>query len=577
VIPWLRYTTNQVIKGEIRMASALLETNTLDFKSLLGNGSMFRVPRFQRDYAWTRDNWEDLWSDITDLEQQVGPVQHYMGALVTQQKGDEVLIIDGQQRVTTLSILALAVLDALKALGETERFNLLFASYIGGTDPGSLKPYSKLALNANDDGFYQAHLVGLKPPINRRKLTESQKKLWDAFEFFCEKIRSNPTLKTGQALSAFLNDFLAKRLMFILIRVQDEVSAYTVFETLNARGVELTSGDLLKNYLYAQVSRSPIDLAHAQDQWQSICEIVSASEVPDFLRIYLNSNQAPVRPERLFRAIRTLAQTPEQVFNLLDKLERAAIIYAALGDENDDYWKDFPKKCQQHVRALKLFQAEAYKPLALACAEQLDGNELERVLGATVAVMFRYVVIGRRRTNELERVFNLAARQVSSRELRSAHKVEQILTELYLTDAEFVESFVSAQRPYAGPQKKLIPYILCQIEAKLTGKPLDFETLDCSIEHVLPANPSPEWAKQFSQTDLFVSRLGNYALMDIDDNRLVGNTSYTNKLPKYKISKYETTREISYQEWNPAALEDRQRKLAEHAVGIWRIQSLDSK
>jgi hypothetical protein len=556
------------------MASALLETNTLDLKALLGNGSSFRVPRFQRDYAWTRDNWEDLWSDIADLEQQTGHVQHYMGALVTQEKGGEVLIIDGQQRVTTLSILALAVLQLLKELGETERFNLLFASYIGGTDPGSLKPYSKLALNANDDGFYQTHLVGLKPPINRRKLSESQKKLWDAFEFFCEKMRLKSELKSGQALSAFLNDFLAKRLMFILIRVQDEVSAYTVFETLNARGVELTSGDLLKNYLYAQVSMSPVDLAHAQDQWQSISQIVSASEVPDFLRIYLNSNQAPVRPERLFRAIRALAQTPAQVFSLLDKLERAAIIYAALGDENDEYWKDFPKKCRQHVRALKLFQAEAYKPLALACAEQLDGNGLERVLSATVAVMFRYVVIGRRRTNELERVFNAAARQVSDGALRSAHKIESSLAELYLSDTEFLESFAQAQRPYAGPQKKLVPYILCQVESALTGKNLDFETLDCSIEHVLPTNPSPDWQDQFKQPELFVTKLGNYALMDVEDNRLVGNSSFANKLPQYKQSKFETTRQISYQEWNPKTLEDRQRKLAEHALEIWRIPSL---
>ena len=556
------------------MANALLETNTLDFKALLGNGSAFRVPRFQRDYAWTRDNWEDLWTDITDLELQIGQVQHYMGALVTQQKDAEILIIDGQQRITTLSILALAILSSLNALGETERFKLLFANYIGGTDPGSLKPYSKLALNANDDGFYQTHLVGLKPPINIRKLTDSQKKLWGAFEFFCDKIKSHPKLKSGQALSEFLNDFLAKRLMFILIRVQDEVSAYTVFETLNARGVELTTGDLLKNYLYAQVSRSPIDLAHVQEQWQVISQTVSAAAVPDFLRMYLNSNQSPVRPERLFRAIRTLAQKPEEVFALLDALQRAAIVYAALNDENDEYWKDFPKPCKLHIRALKLFQAEAYKPLALACAARLDGDEFERVLAGTVAVMFRYVVVGRRRTNELERVFNQAAQSVSKDVLRSAQKVERALADLYLSDDEFIESFTDASRPFAGPQKKLIPYILCQIEADVSGKSLDFETLDASIEHVLPSNPAKEWFQQFAQPEQYIARLGNYALMDAGDNKQVGNKSYSVKMPKYQLSKYDTTRMINYQEWNPASLQQRQRALAGWAVNIWKIHSL---
>jgi hypothetical protein len=559
------------------MANALLETNTLDFKALLGNGSAFRVPKFQRDYAWTRDNWEDLWTDITDLEVQIGQVQHYMGALVTQQKDAEILIIDGQQRITTLSILALAVLNSLSALGETERFKLLFANYIGGTDPGSLKPYSKLALNANDDGFYQTHLVGLKAPINLRKLTESQKKLWGAFEFFCDKVKSHPKLKSGQALSEFLNDFLAKRLMFILIRVQDEVSAYTVFETLNARGVELTTGDLLKNFLYAQVSKSPTDLAHVQEQWQIISQTVSAASVPDFLRMYLNSNQAPVRPERLFRAIRALAQKPEDVFLLLDALQRAAIVYAALGDENDEYWKDFPKQCKLHVRALRLFQAEAYKPLALACAARLTVNEVESVLAGTVAVMFRYVVIGRRRTNELERVFNQAAQGVSNGQLHSVQKIERSLAELYLSDDEFIESFSDASRPYKGPQKKLIPYILCEIERVVSGKSLDFETLDASIEHILPENPAPEWFKVFSQPEQFVARIGNYALMDRVDNRRVGNTSYASKLPVYQRSKYETTRIIHHQEWNPASLQERQRALAVKAVGIWKIDSLEAK
>jgi Protein of unknown function (DUF1524) len=281
-----------------------------------------------------------------------------------------------------------------------------------------------------------------------------------------------------------------------------------------------------------------------------------------------------VRPERLFRAIRSLAQKPEEVFELLDALEHAAITYAALGDENDDYWKDFPKQCKQHIRALKLFQAEAYKPLALACAERLDANEFERVLAGTVAVMFRYVVIGRRRTNELERIFNTAAQNVTKEILRSAQKIEQALADLYLSDDEFIDSFSEAARPYAGPQKKLIPYILCQIESVISGKSLDFETLDCSIEHVLPSNPSPEWHSDFPNPEQYQARLGNYALMDTDDNRAVGNAGFSAKLPMYKSSKFETTQMISFQDWNPASLLARQRKLAEFAVGIWKIPSL---
>src|SRR5579871_4299099 len=96
----------------------LLNTRTTNLLELLGNGRIYRVPPFQRDYSWTEEQWEDLWNDLLDLRDRLDE-RHYMGALVVEGQSDrEFLIIDGQQRLATLSILALAVIQRLTSTGD---------------------------------------------------------------------------------------------------------------------------------------------------------------------------------------------------------------------------------------------------------------------------------------------------------------------------------------------------------------------------------------------------------------------------------------------------------------------------
>ena len=173
----------------------LLDTKTVNLNDILGNGKIYRVPQFQRDYSWEQDNWEDLWNDIELAAESM--YAHYMGSVVLQSTtGKEFSIIDGQQRFTTLTILTLAVIDAINKIADKgidieenkERVNILMLQYIGQKDPSSLNYSSKLFLNENNDGFFQNRLIGFKDPINIRKLSDSEKLMWDAYLFFQEKI-----------------------------------------------------------------------------------------------------------------------------------------------------------------------------------------------------------------------------------------------------------------------------------------------------------------------------------------------------------------------------------------------------
>ncbi|MBF0419948.1 MAG: DUF262 domain-containing protein [Magnetococcales bacterium] len=124
----------------------LLETRTATLLDLFGNGKIYRVPTYQRDYSWQEEHWEDLWNDIVEMHEKAD-AYHYMGALVLEGKTDrEFLIIDGQQRLATLSLLALAVLDrlqqwvhsAIEPKENEKRSKGLRSRFIGEKDPASL-------------------------------------------------------------------------------------------------------------------------------------------------------------------------------------------------------------------------------------------------------------------------------------------------------------------------------------------------------------------------------------------------------------------------------------------------------
>ena len=241
--------------------SNLLNTRTANLLELVSNGRIYRVPPFQRDYSWEEEQWEDLWNDIYEMHG-MAEQRHYMGALVVEARSDrEFSIIDGQQRLATLSLLGLAIITLLGQLAENgvetednhERAAALRNRFIGEKDPASLVESSKLFLNRTDDAFYQDYLVQLRKPLNPRGLPKSNRLLWECYGYFVKFLKETPIVSSGEKLATLLSDTVGRQLMFILITVDDELNAYTVFETLNARGLELSSTDLLKNYLFSRL------------------------------------------------------------------------------------------------------------------------------------------------------------------------------------------------------------------------------------------------------------------------------------------------------------------------------------
>ena len=568
----------------------VLDTDTVNFGDIIGNGKIYHVPLYQRDYSWKVENWEDLWQDIINLQN--NPTNyHYMGAIVLQDGSNEkeFFIIDGQQRLVTLSIIAIAVIEKIRQLKEKniepeeneERISLLRNDFLGRKNPGSLFYSSKLFLNKNNDNFYQTNLLQFKKPINPKSLNDSDKLLWQAYQYFLSKLSELKNLKTGRDFSDFLTESVARQLLFIQISVEDEINAYTVFETLNARGVELTSTDLLKNYLFSLI-KSENDLDHIQKQWEKISDTVSIKKLPEFLRIYINSKEPLIRKHGLFKAIKTKFEDKnqkqeEKVIALLDELEKFSYFYQALSQSNHELWRiddNCAKDIRNAIKILDLFNVKQLYPLLFAAYDKFYStapDKFYKVLYICLVISFRYNIIGGKNPNELEKTYNEAAIKINNGSIKSPEKIFQELRKVYISDDIFKNDF-SYKTIKTNSGKRLIRYILFTLEFSMSNHKYDFDDDPATIEHILPENPDESWVVFPSKEwESYVYRLGNYTLLEQKINREIKNKSYLEKQPFYQTSQYKITQDIQSIQWNIDSLQKRQEDLATKAALKWRI------
>ncbi len=565
------------------MAKAnLLNTSTATFLELIGNGRTFRVPAYQRDYSWTEEQWEDLWSDLTDLADRPDET-HYMGALVVEGLSDrEFAVIDGEQRIATLSLLVLAVIGYLQSLADAgiepdanrERAAALRAKFIGEKDPASLVEASKLSLNATDNAFYQDYLVQLRSPLNVRGLPKSNRLLWQCFSYFRGQVEAwLGTPVDGTRLARLVSEAAGRQLMFIRIVVDDELNAYTVFETLNARGLELSSTDLLKNYLFSRL-RTAADLDALQRRWASLMATVHQERFPEFLRYHLQCQLPRVRSERLLELVRETVRDGAGVFSLLDALERRAEVFAALFDPQHAYWIE-RRDSASHVRDLNLLRVRQMTPLVFAAWEKLDEADFARLMKLLVVVLFRYSAVSGLNTNALEKVFHDAAKGLLDGRIHGPAGVFQMLRPIYVDDLRFEQDFARLAPDLSGQGKKLIRYILARLESDASGRPCDPDTDPGTVEHVLPENPSAAWEGDFPPEtwERSVNRVGNLTWLEPALNRRVGNGDFKAKCEAYRSSAYSLSRQLADtagESWTPARLDARQRQMARRAVHLWQ-------
>lgn len=550
-------------------------TSNDTFGRLMGNGLHYEVPKYQRDYSWDKEQWSDLWYDLMQMIDEKD--SHYMGYLVLQTSDDKnYQIIDGQQRLTTICVLILAVVDSLLNLPGTDkekednkkRAENIRSTYIGNMDMLTLTSVNKLVLNRNNDHFYRTYLSTLQE-MPKRGLKASERLLKSSFETFKSYLEIK--YRSAKELVVFIEN-LVNNIFFTVITVTDELNAFKVFETLNARGVQLSSSDLLKNYIFSVANTNDLHqtkLDELENIWAEIADILKDSQISDYLRFYWNSTHKTIRKNQLYKTIRNEIKTPEEAFSLLRDMRKKADIYIALRSPDDELWRAQPE-VSTNLGLLKLFNVIQPIPLLMSAYSNLSERDFSSLLTKIVIISFRYNVICGKNPNELENVYNKVALDINK---TKSYKTEDLKAGIYVTDAEFEQTFAYKEFVYSSRNNQIAKYILGKIEKFESGASIDISS--STLEHILPDNPNEEWNWDDVKIQQFHYRLGNMTLLEAGKNRDLGNVSFSEKKAVYKKSTVPMTVEIGnsdLEEWTENCIDTRQKKMANEAKGIWKIQ-----
>lgn len=563
-----------------------LTTHSVQVGNLFREAKPLAVPRFQRDFSWDREKVEQLWSDTWNAITEGGDT-YFLGSIVVKDSPAAAVaeVIDGQQRLTTLSLLLCALRDAANEYGDDKRAMQIEIHYLaagsGAQDDEDARP--KLTPNQTNRRFYEERILN-KPDLNAlreaarsRKEDKSNRLMANAYIFFRDGIRKE--VEAGKGIAAICKDLLTavdSRLQVIKIVVADDYDAYLLFETLNDRGLALSVADLLKNYLF---SRADDRLLEVQDNWDKMQSYLQNIETKRFLRHLWLSEFGVVRDKDLFKKIREKYVDKSQAWKFSRKLRDSAESYSALHDPDSEVWTMFDpqarKSIAKNIQVLNLFGVNQYNPLLLSALSN-SPDIFSDVLNIVVIFAFRYSIIGSGGTGNIERAFTEAALHLKANPGATAADVFAKVSHLYPTDEQFESDFGAT----SITQSSIARYILRTINDTLDekGQIVDPDTYVVNLEHVLPKKfKEEEWESFKAGDDIeiaeYVDRLGNMTLLKVGLNSQSSNKSFAVKKTKYlehsplKVAEYV----YSKSDWTYKNVEENQALLAKEASTIWRL------
>ena len=392
----------------------------------------------------------------------------------------------------------------------------------------------------------------------------------ESIDFFSEKFAA---ISEGEKISGLVEK-MVNRMFFTTLYIGEELNAYKIFETLNARGVKLSSADLLKNYLFSRMDDrgdTPDNIVDEWDEkWEKIGANIAGKSYPEYILAHWNHNHKLVRQNQLFRAIKQEIQQKEQSANYLNQLVADCDLYGALVSENSEFWKDYKinqqlAKIKKNVSFLRLFGIR--QPISLLLAGYLNfEQDFHSILEWVCVLSLRYNIICREHTGEQENLYNHICVEITK-----GCKIDDIkkkLLTLYPSDEKFLEEFSEKVMPTKHSNKKA-RYLLARLEEFESNNTID--EADLTVEHILPLNPEEQWMDCFGN-DLgqYNQRLGNMALLPSKEN--LAQELFEQKKEILLKSQYSINRNIeNNSEWSIAEINARQKKLAKIAVKTWRI------
>jgi uncharacterized protein with ParB-like and HNH nuclease domain len=466
-------------------------------------GKRFKVPAYQRSYAWETDHVEALLNDINDAIK-AKEKEYFLGSIVvTSGINNRYEVVDGQQRLTTVSLLITAIKEIFKRENDLDVVVSVTSDFLSNTDRKTKEKEPRLILNEVDNELYQELIETIKDIDTTKFTRQSHKRLiaaanyiFDYLNNLCEKSKDSEA-----ELHSWL-DFLESNMKIIVVIAPDDSNAFTIFETLNDRGLELAISDLLKNYLF---HRSGDKIEETKNRWLTMVSILeNASDDPivvTYLRHFSMAKYGLIREKELFSAIKRKITNKKLALAFSNELSETAKIYSSLMNTDHDYWNNFDPKISDYVATLNLLGMTQIRPLLLAILDKFDKKKAKEAFKKLVSVAVRFQIVGGAGSGSLERLYADTAKSVSEGKITTPKEIIEAFKNLP-SDTTFQTSFSLA----SISKQNLARFYLRSLEEGMTDdhneKTPNSDVHKVNLEHILPVTSTPEWEKLFSKDEI---------------------------------------------------------------------------
>lgn len=580
------------------MSEKLVNTvNEDNIEGVLDESVRFTVPDYQRLYSWGESQWDEFWQDLNELEEDES---HFLGSIVViEREGgfgqlDEYELVDGQQRLTTISLLLKAIQRYYQENNDPNDIaGLIDDDYLYETDQSN-EDHVKLSLSRFEDETYKKIIGDDISTINE----DSQ--LLKAFEYFQDKLDG---LTEDEIDDVRMRLVLSMNL--VVIQCSSTASAFRLFETLNDRGLELSAVDLMKNSLLQVASEklNDDDYDYIRKKWEEVLEkVVYEIDKPDrFFRHYIMSQPEPdisgsVTSRKLYDEFNDIIENklPVNGFSLVDYIEgmvNEADLYVGLTNGKvDELEGREQQKINNRLQNLNDIGSSHSRTLLLRGFDEFDEfSDLHQLLKYIEVFMIRWKLANYQSGTGLDKIFSeLCSHAFTNGTPMEGEPLDEIKNKLN-------EESPSDEEVYAGlanedfSRNSQTKYILDMIESHhfMAGegagaKSYNRATVD--IEHIAPratfsADKYSPWRDVLGVDEdgfeQYKNRLGNLTLLEDRLNEKASDRPFQQKKDQYKLADFEMTQDIreTYDIWTKNEIEERSQELADVGVNIWNFDA----
>lgn len=556
-----------------------MQVQNATLKALLQWEKQFRVPIWQRQYAWGATQHAQIWSDIIGqydglIAGESALAGHFLGSFVLSPWNPSAtgvqtfLVVDGQQRLTTLMIVLCALRDRADDAWTVERINELYLvnKFRNGKEHYRLRP------TEGDRADYSAvvdRATGERPPSA----------VLDAYHFYVERLSERRP--SGEPIdAATLEKVIVERMAIVEITTQQGDNAHRIFQSLNGTGVELNQADLLRNYLFMLLpTRSEIVY---DSVWRPMESTLGTEHLAGLARVDLLRRGIDVRKGEVYarhqRRLDPIAYDEAQVEEQVRDLARRAEHYRHLlnpATESDPH-------LSAGLSRLAKWGTQTCHPILMVAYDLrsrglLDTSGLVQVVHILESFYVRRQ-LARIPTNTLNRLFvQLVERLPEDAGFVDALHYELSRERRYWPDDDRLREVIRSQPFFHIGRWHQRKHVLERLERSFEHpEVVDFDESNLQIEHVMPQTLSPEWRAHLTEQgedpdavhDQLVHTLGNLTLTAF--NGTLSNNPFERKREIYGDSHLELNRALwESKRWGEEEIVRRADALADRAAAIW--------